>query len=122
VFRFWLASSIFWAVIAGWIVYDRHATALTRAAEQQVCVDQRKRDPKLGNPFDCFNGSPLEFDDLLPWQWHFKQFVILLVPPIGGTLLLGAVVLWVGAGFRRHPRLTWLTGMANRLANHLASH
>ncbi len=96
-FRLWIAASLLWAGFAGWSVYQ--ATAGARAADQSACVELRKAQPQLGNPFDCFDAG-MEFGDLLPPGTRIREFAVLTLPPVIGAFVLGVAVMWIAAGFR----------------------
>jgi len=39
------------------MAYERIVVPREIAAKQQACAEEKKSDPKLGNPFDCFDGD-----------------------------------------------------------------
>jgi hypothetical protein len=89
-FRLWLAGSLFWTVLAGFIVYDRHGTAQDRAASQAACVEgQRKIAPQDRNPFACARDG-IEFGDLLPLRARISEFALLVAPPVAGRSFWGS--------------------------------
>jgi hypothetical protein len=98
-FRLWLVGSIVWTGLASWHVYDRTLTARERASRQAACVDERRRKPELGNPFDCFDGG-MEFGDLVTAISVARELAVMTVPPIVGSFLMGLAFFWIVTGFR----------------------
>jgi hypothetical protein len=94
-FRVWVVSSVIWLMFIGWLAYS----ARSAASLQQACFDARiaKAD---SDPYDCFD-DPYLFSDLIPLSSHVAQWVLIVIGPIIGTLLLGYVIAWVIAGFKR---------------------
>lgn len=98
-FRLWIVCSLFWAGLSGWIVFDRYATAQSRASQvlSTLSTDQLKA---------LLDKTPPDergmFDDLLPFsQSGLREFTILALPPVIGSFIVGAALLWIGAGFKR---------------------
>jgi hypothetical protein len=95
--RIWVVGSSLWAIFVAWLAHSTRSAA----ASQQDCFEAHKANPTLGNPFDCFDGNALSFDDLIPLTSFAKPYVALAIGPIFGALLLGFLVAWVIDGFKR---------------------
>jgi hypothetical protein len=95
--RIWVVGSSLWAIFAAWLAYSTRSAA----ASQQDCFEAHKANPALGNPFGCFDGKALSFDDLIPLTSFAKPYVALAIGPIFGALLLGFLVAWIIDGFKR---------------------
>jgi hypothetical protein len=98
-FRLWIVVSIFWVAIISGIAYFTFLAPRETAASQQACADARIADPKLGNPYACFDG-PVSFDDLIPIGPAVTKYVSMAVLPPVALLGFGLIVMWVGRGFR----------------------
>jgi hypothetical protein len=101
-FRLWLAASVLWVFFQGWGLYEDEFVPRQSAASVAKCLQDRKENPTLGNPFDCFDnarGNP--FADLIPLGPAMVRKTILIVAPPIALFLLGYSLLWIGRGFRR---------------------
>jgi len=122
-FRAWVCISAIWILAVGYDGYSHwnEFTTITPATiAQKTCADARTKNPKLGNPFDCFDkdkvfdpttavpdqfgGIPVfdpskPYDVITPFNWWSYLLAALGVP----ALLFGAwvSVRWVAIGFRR---------------------
>jgi transposase len=93
-------SGIFWLLRSG-----LHGATCPRlmVPAPLVTIEARKGSPQLGNPFHCFDGG-MEFDDLIPLSSRLREFAVLVLPPVLGSLVIGAALLWIAAGFKhREP-------------------
>jgi hypothetical protein len=63
--RLWIVISICWVAAVVIKFYEREIIPRQVAAQQAACAEARRANPKLGNPFDCFDGSNT-FADLVP--------------------------------------------------------
>lgn len=101
-FRVWVMVSICWMVYVGWSGYQNIVRPRDLAAA--LCADQRRQNPTLGNPFDCFDAlHAARLGDLTPIGQAVAQYVGLALGGPAGLLGIGLVGIWIGAGFRQPP-------------------
>lgn len=98
--RLWLITSMLWITWVGWIAYEGAVVPRLVAANQNACLEARKANPSLGNPFDCFDGGGMSFADVVPWSTDIISYGALAFTPVLVLLLIGLVIRWIVAGFR----------------------
>jgi hypothetical protein len=114
--RLWLVASVAWVIGVSWFGYVNVIVPRNKAASEHACFEVRRSNPKLGNPFDCFEGNTtpappagfvpdpprrtIAFDDLIPLS-AYSNYILIAFLPVIAVLILGLAVVWVVAGFRR---------------------
>jgi hypothetical protein len=69
--------------------------------DMESCADAREKDPKLGNPFGCFDDPIADRGDGVPrLKMAIRSFVIYGFTPPLLLLALWAVGGWIARGFR----------------------
>jgi len=102
-FRIWIVASVCWAVFVGWLFYAAVIAPRSLAAAQDACIEARRAEPALGNPFDCF-AKGLNFDYVIPIGPFVAKYLALAVGPMVGAFLLWFVGAWIVAGFNDRRR------------------
>ncbi len=99
-FRLWLIASAIWIAAVAWVTYVIAISPRLIAVAETKCFEASKRATDGRNPFDCFHGTGMKFDDLTPLWTELAPFIAAALAPVFFLLLMGLAGFWVAAGFR----------------------